>query len=446
MKTIKVKNTKDIRLKGKPKEEVLSLDNSKQVALCPSLIPLIKPKMLVKVGDKVKIGTPIFFDKQDSDLKFASPASGIVEDIIYGDRRAIDAVVIKCSDKDEYEQNAISDISSINAKTLKQEIANSGLWGIFRQFPFLNIPKTDEALPNSIYISMDEDEPYYPLSQIYLRDNLDDFKSGLKAINKLFSSVNISASSNNKEILNTLDGIITHKIKGNYPANNAGSFLYYDKTDAKQNNSCTIKPQDIIKLGHMLNTGKYLNKRIITISGSLLGKPTHAIVKEGAQIKDILSNENIKEEHRIVVGGTFKGRSAKEDNYLGFGEEAIHILSQELKQDMFGFMKFGFNKHTLSRAYLSFLMPKKEIQADVSLYGENRSCISCGICPSVCPVELFPQEIMKNLLADRRGEALELGMLDCVECGLCTYACPCKIEVADIIKQAKNNLYKELNT
>lgn len=445
MKTIKVKNTRNIRVSGRPSEDILVLDNNEYIAISPSLISLIKPKLLVKAGDKVKIGTPMYIDKTDADLKFVSPASGVVEEIVYGERRAIDNVVIKCDGNEEYNTRASVDISSINAESLRKEIIDSGLWGLFRQFPFLNIPRTDEKLPSCVYVSLDNDEPHHPLSKIYLKDNLDDFKSGVKALEKLFKNVNIACSNKNKEVAKILDGVITHQIKGHYPANNAGSFLFYDKKDSSQNNSCTILGQDIIKLGHMLNTGKYLNKKIISIAGPMLDKPTHALINEGAKIDYLLSKENITTDHRIVAGGVLDGRDATNSGYLGCREHSINILSREIKQDLFGFMKLGFNKHTLSRTYFSFLAPKKDLDLDVSLNGEDRSCISCGICPTVCPVQIFPQEVMKNVLADNRNESLDLGMLDCIDCGLCTYACPSKIEISDIIANAKNNLHKELN-
>ena len=108
-------------------------------------------------------------------------------------------------------------------------------------------------------------------------------------------------------------------------------------------------------------------------------------------------------------------------------------------------MRTGFSKPTNSRAYLSFLLPKKAQTRDVSLFGEDRSCISCDFCSKACPVELMPQFIMKNLYANDRSSALDMGMLDCVDCGICTYVCPSKIELAEVIKTSKDGLYKELN-
>jgi Na+-transporting NADH:ubiquinone oxidoreductase subunit A len=202
--------------------------------------------------------------------------------------------------------------------------------------------------------------------------------------------------------------------------------------------------QDVIKIGHMVQTGEYLSTKIVSLSGVLVNNPSHFKITEGTSISTLLNNENIDTNYRIVMGSIFNGRTAKNDDFIGTEEYSAVILSEELKQDMFSFMKPGFNKYTLSNTYMSFLLPNRKLKADASLFGEDRSCISCGICPDVCPVDIYPQELMKNILANERANYLELGLLDCVDCGLCTYVCPSKIELADIIEDAKNKLYKEL--
>ena len=444
MKTIKVKNTRNIDVGGKPGDSLAQKTQLTSVAVSPSLYSHIRPKLLVKVGDSVKIGTPLFFDKQDERLVFVSPQSGAIGDIIYGERRTIKHIVVEVKGEEYEAGNALteSDLSSSTVDSLKETIIKQGLWSSFRQFPFLNIPKTSVELPSSIYISLDEDEPHYPKASLFLKGNEEYFNFGVQALKKLFKNVNIAAS---KEDTLNLDLDLTHRLKGYYPANNEGAFLYANKQDASENQAFTIKPQKVIQLGYMLKTGKYLNTKIITVAGSELNNPTHMQVSEGISLSDIFADETIKDTHRVIAGGIFRGRKAAMDEYLGGDDDSVHILSEDIKQDLFGFFKLGFNKPTLSRVYAYALSPKKDLELDTSLYGEDRSCISCGICPDVCPVGMHPQEVMKNLADNRTSEAMDLGLLDCTLCGLCTYACPSKVELNDIFKQAKDGLYKELN-
>ena len=41
----------------------------------------VKPKLMVSEGEKVKIGQALFFDKTKPDVKWASPANGIIKEI-----------------------------------------------------------------------------------------------------------------------------------------------------------------------------------------------------------------------------------------------------------------------------------------------------------------------------------------------------------------------------
>jgi len=445
LKKIKISNTINIPIGGKPVDDIVVLKQGEFSGVKPSLIPFITPKLAVKVGDEVKIGSAMFFDKKDTDLLYLSPTCGVVEEIVYGDKRSLSSVIIKNNGKtDTEEKQSFSDISSIDVDTLRKAICQGGLWGIFKEFPFNNIPKTDSILPESIYVSLDNDEPFHPKSEVYLQDNLDDFSFGLDALKKLFTNVYMGVPLKSKSTQELLEDHITHKIKGHYPANQSDTLLYKNKTSSDDNNSFGIFGQDLIRLGYLLKNGKYPNTKIITLGGSILKKPTHLEVIDGESIANILKDEDIGDA-RVIAGGVFKGRTSCLKGYVGFNEYAIHILSEDLKQDLFGFMKPGFFKPTNSRTYMSFLNPFKNTNRDVSLYGEDRSCINCDFCYQVCPVDLQPQFIMKELYAKDVPNALSMGMLDCNSCGVCTYVCPSKIELSDIITTAKDDLYKELS-
>ena len=50
---------------------------------------LVRPKLLVSVGENVKAGDPLFFDKGSEEVLFVAPVSGEISDIIRGERRKI---------------------------------------------------------------------------------------------------------------------------------------------------------------------------------------------------------------------------------------------------------------------------------------------------------------------------------------------------------------------
>ena len=62
-------------------------DKPKTVAIKPYQFKGIKPKLLVKEGDTVKIGTPVFKCKTNDQILFPALGSGKIKEIQYGDRK-----------------------------------------------------------------------------------------------------------------------------------------------------------------------------------------------------------------------------------------------------------------------------------------------------------------------------------------------------------------------
>ncbi len=70
----------------------------------------------------------------------------------------------------------------------------------------------------------------------------------------------------------------------------------------------------------------------------------------------------------------------------------------------------------------------------------ERPCISCARCVDVCPMNLLPTEIAKNVELEHWDTAREYGASDCIECGSCSYICPAKRRIVERIKFGKAKL------
>ena len=64
MRTIRGVGGLHLNISGMPVLDTSNLDQPEYVGSVPFKIPLIKPKLLVNVDDRVKIGTPLFHDKK----------------------------------------------------------------------------------------------------------------------------------------------------------------------------------------------------------------------------------------------------------------------------------------------------------------------------------------------------------------------------------------------
>lgn len=68
---------------------------------------------------------------------------------------------------------------------------------------------------------------------------------------------------------------------------------------------------------------------------------------------------------------------------------------------------------------------------------DERACIRCGECSSICPVYLMPQLLYAQLRQDNTPGAVELGLFDCIECGCCDFVCPSQIVLATRFRDGK---------
>lgn len=75
-------------------------------------------------------------------------------------------------------------------------------------------------------------------------------------------------------------------------------------------------------------------------------------------------------------------------------------------------------------------------------YEDQTWCIRCGYCNTVCPVDIYPQLIMK---AEQRGDNKRLQKLNadvCMDCGLCSFVCPARINFKPILRRAKSEMWE----
>ncbi|MFW5907987.1 MAG: RnfABCDGE type electron transport complex subunit C [Candidatus Natronoplasma sp.] len=76
-------------------------------------------------------------------------------------------------------------------------------------------------------------------------------------------------------------------------------------------------------------------------------------------------------------------------------------------------------------------------------YEEQKPCIRCGYCNTVCPVDIYPQIIMKAEEKDDIERLKKLNVLDCINCALCSYVCPSNIRLTPYLERAQNKMKKQ---
>ncbi|MBW1893802.1 MAG: 4Fe-4S dicluster domain-containing protein [Deltaproteobacteria bacterium] len=440
---ITVRGVKGLHLKisGAPSLETIKLGRPEHVGSVPFKIPFIKPKLLVSTGDHVKIGTPLFHDKKNQDLKFVSPGCGTISDIVFGPRRVIEKIIIRLDSNEEYEKfdrlNK-NDLQTLSKKNLTDLLLQSGMWPLIKELPFRGIADPDTT-PAAIWVNLDTCEPFLPAPEVYLAGKKKLFDFGLRALEKLSDKVNISASGNGN-----YDIPLTHKYSGQYPSGDPGVLLYHTRRSSNENRCWYISGQDLLLISTFLTSGTYPVERIVSVGGCMADsvEKKHCITRTGVPIAHLAPRSSKKQNIRFLAGGLFKGYAVHCDSFLGLYETSLNVIDQGDREEFLGFLRPGFNKPSFSRTFLSSINTK-DLEIDSGIHGEIRACVNCGACAKICPVEILPQFTFKCLAANEIEEALEHGLLDCVECGLCSFVCPSKIELNGTFREAKQEYRKE---
>ena len=140
----------NIQISGEPSDHVASFEPLNQVAIHPYQFKGVKPKLLVKEGDTVKCGQPIFTSKSNEDITFPSIGGGTISKIEYGERRRIETILIDLSkdeNKETFKSYSMEDIDALSAESALNAMKKGSLF-ITRPTLF-DYVKTREQLINA---------------------------------------------------------------------------------------------------------------------------------------------------------------------------------------------------------------------------------------------------------------------------------------------------------
>jgi Na+-transporting NADH:ubiquinone oxidoreductase subunit A len=444
--TVKVPKGCKINIAGKPSLDEETLAPPASVGMLPEKIPFVKPRLKVKVGDRVKIGTPLFEDKRRPSIQFGSPGGGVVDAINFGQRRIIKEIVIRLDDHEEYVQftpMTTQDIEGATRDDLIEAMQKGGIWPFIKALPFRDIANPEEPAPG-IFVNLGASEPFLPQPQVYLKNAINLFENGINILRKLAPHVYVTRPPNKVSGTDALNHLITHTCRGTYPVDDPGVQLYHSKTSSDQNRSWYIDGQDLLHLARFFETGRYPIERIMVLGGTLAHTNKHFKTRTGVPLAVLGRYSKEKTTGaRFIAGGLFRGYTGNANSYMGLYENSLNLIPEGDEKEFFGFMRPGYGKASSSKTFLS-VFNRSDLKTDCGLHGERRACINCGYCTDVCPVNILPQFTYKCIHADEVEESLAHGLLDCVECGLCTYVCPSKIELCARFKLAREAYYKEL--
>lgn len=443
-KIIKLKKGLNLRLVGDAEKVLDKLPMSENYAVCPTDFEGVTPKLLVKVGDKVKAGTPLFFNKYNQEVLFSSPVSGEVSAINRGEKRKVLSVVVKADAVQEYESFEIKPLASCSSEDVKSVLLSAGLWPMIIQRPY-GIIADPKDTPKAIFISGFDSAPLAPDMEFVMADQLDDLRKGLDVMAKLTAGkVHLSLNAEAQGKLNTIENAEKHLFQGPHPAGNVGVQIHHIDPIAKGEMVWTVGIQDLAIIGRLFNTGKVNMTKVVALTGGEADKPRYVQAIVGAPVADIVGAE--KAEVRIINGNVLTGKTVAYDGALGFYNNQITMISDNSEYEMLGWAKPVRSKRfSVSKSYFSWLCPNKRYNLDTHINGGPRAFVVTGLYEQYLPMDIYPLYLLKAILAEDIDKMENLGIYEVVEedLALCEFVDPSKSEMQEIIRRGINLMIKE---
>jgi Na+-transporting NADH:ubiquinone oxidoreductase subunit A len=443
-KTIKLCKGLDIKLQGAAEKKTTVLGLASTYAVSPLDFEGIVPKMLVKVGDAVKAGTPLFFNKNNASVVFTSPVSGTVAAVVRGEKRRILAVEIAADSTIAYEEFGALDVKTATRDQIVELLLKSGLWTLLVQRPY-GIIANPADMPKSIFVSAFDSAPLAPDYGYTLADDKQALQKGFEVLARLTEG-KVHLSYNAKDAAPAFAGVELHAFQGKHPAGNVGVQIHHIDPINKGEKVWTVGYADVAIIGRLFLTGKVDMTRTIAVTGAEVSAPAYVKVIAGAKLDSILNGNVAADAHaRYISGNVLTGRNVGKDGYLGYYANQITVIPEGDNYELLGWAMPRFSKFSVSRAYFSWLFPNRKYNLDTNLNGEERAFVVTGLYEKYLPMDVYPMHLLKAIMAADLDKMEALGIYEVVEedFALCEFVDPSKTEMQQIIRNGINLMIKE---
>ena len=296
----------------------------------------MKPTMEVQVGDEVRLGQVLFFDKKIPGVKYTSPGTGRVVEINRGARRHFESIVIELAGDGEVEfaSYAAEKLAALERETVQVQLIDSGLWPSFRSRPFSRAPAPG-SVPHSIFITAMDTNPLAPDMETVLAGHEEAFKNGLTVLTRLTEGPLYLCKAEGSAIsAGGMKQVVEQEFAGPHPAGNVGTHIHFLDPVGESKTVWHIGFQDVVAIGKLFTTGKLAVERIIAIGGPSLKKPRLIKTRMGACLDELLKDELTAGENRVVSGSVLSGRKAAASYaYLGKFHQQVSVLPEGTGSD-----------------------------------------------------------------------------------------------------------------
>ena len=441
-KNIKLRKGLDIKLVGAAELRLEETPMAKSYAVSPLDYENVTPKLLVKVGDKVEAGSPLFFDKNNPRVLFTSPVSGTVSAINRGEKRKLLNVAVEPDQIQVYKELKVVDAKASRSEIVEM-LLESGLWTRIVERPYGVIANPD-ATPKAIFVSAFDSAPLAPDYNFVLKSEKAALEAGLAVLARLTDGkVHLSARKGDEGYMSEVKGVEYHTFSGKHPVGNVGVQIHHIDRIAKGDIVWTVNVQDVVLIGRLVMGGKLDMSKVIAVAGSEAQKPCYKRIIAGAAVESIVGQ--VAENVRIVSGDVLTGVTTAKDGYISANANMLSLIPEGNVYELLGWAMPRFHRFSVSRAYFSWLCPKKEYKLDTNLNGGERPFVVTGLYENYLPMDVYVAYLLKACLVKDLDKMENLGIYEVLpeDLALCEFVDPSKIEMQQILRDGINLMIKE---
>lgn len=448
---IRIRHGADIEIPGVAERAVQTLPVAGDYAVLPGDYVGVKPRLLVEEGAHVEVGTVLFEDRENTAARFVSPVAGVVQSVVRGERRALQAVVVRAEGGEAVRNGAVP--SQASREAIVDTLVARGLWPLLRQRPFGVVPSV-ESRPKGVFISLFDSSPLPVDIPFLLSGREEDFGEGVAVLRQLAGRVHVSFGSDRGPQTERLlavcraAGAEVHCFAGPHPAGLVGTHIAHIDPINKGETVWTVNAQDVAAIGRLFRTGCYSAERVVAVCGPAAAECRYYRVTAGACMRGWVRPVGDGSGVRYVCGDVLSGVSTGAEGYVSASTDKVCLLPEGDEYDFLGWLRPNLHRYSLSRTFLSGLLRGvwgKKCRFDTGCHGDVRPLMVTGVFEQLVAVDVYPMQLIKACLAgDIEGmERLGIYEVEPEDLALCEFADASKTEIQAIVRQGLEQIRRD---
>lgn len=439
--TIKIKKGLNIHLEGLASDIVTTDKDTDLFAIVPDDFPGYTWKAVVRPGDDVKVGSPLLQAKECQDICLTSPVSGKVQEINRGERRKIEYVSVR----KEGEQKSLDFGKVADKGSLLANLQRSGLFAYMRQRPFDIVPLADVE-PRDIFVTSLDTTPLAP--SLLTEETRKHLEQGLAVLSKLTSGKVYISIPEDEDFSSTHAEV--YKINRLHPAGNVSVQIAAIKPVNKGETVWALDAEACARIGKFIDKGVLDFSTTVALTGPDMKNPHYVKTICGAKLSTLLAGElKDKDQNiRLISGNVLTGRKVSlENGFLRFPYRQITAIDEGDKADEFmGWASLNPKKYSVKHTFPAFLRGlTKPFDFDARIKGGHRAMIMSGEYDKVFPFDIYPEYLIKAILARNIEKMEERGIYEIApeDFALPEFVDTSKLELQQIVREGLDYLRKE---